>query len=146
MDSMNRKKCFKCGRVKSIDDFYAHSKMADGYLGKCKSCTKRDVAERYADPSARQRIRAYEHARFRDPARKAKVRLYAARMRTRNRGKTRARQKLANAVRNGSLIRKPCEVCGNSRAQAHHTDYRKPLDVRWLCFRHHREAHGQIVS
>lgn len=41
------KKCFKCGEIKSLDDFYKHSKMGDGHLGKCKSCTKTDTKKRY---------------------------------------------------------------------------------------------------
>lgn len=46
-------------------------------------------------------------------------------------------------VRTGRLRPKPCEVCGTSRLlQKHHTDYSKPLAVRWLCQRHHREEHG----
>lgn len=31
-------------------------------------------------------------------------------------------------------------------SQAHHEDYARPLDVRWLCFKHHRETHGQQVN
>ena len=67
------KTCFKCKRTKPIEQFYAHPEMADGYLNKCKACTKRDVASRYADPVARQRIQAYERERARSPARRAKV-------------------------------------------------------------------------
>jgi hypothetical protein len=33
-----------------------------------------------------------------------------------------------------------CEICGK-KAEAHHDDYGKPLEVRWLCFKHHREWH-----
>jgi hypothetical protein len=40
------KQCFKCGRTLSKKEFYAHKGMADGLLGKCKSCTKADVRER----------------------------------------------------------------------------------------------------
>ena len=43
---MNSKKCFKCLEWKPLTEFYAHKKMADGHLGKCKSCTRSDVKKR----------------------------------------------------------------------------------------------------
>ena len=54
------------------------------------------------------------------------------------------------AIQRGALIRKPCEVCGasgtfadgRSEVQAHHDDYNKPLEVRWLCQKHHHEWHS----
>ena len=36
------KKCFRCQKLKSINDFYKNKQMADGYLGKCKDCAKSD--------------------------------------------------------------------------------------------------------
>ena len=45
-------------------------------------------------------------------------------------------------VRSGRMIRKPCEKCGSTaRIHAHHDDYSRPLDVRWLCPLHHNEHH-----
>jgi len=32
------KKCIKCGRLISLNDFYKHSGMRDGHLNKCKKC------------------------------------------------------------------------------------------------------------
>lgn len=53
------------------------------------------------------------------------------------------------AIAAGVLIQQPCEVCGafgvmadgRCEVQAHHDDYNKPLQVRWLCQKHHHEWH-----
>lgn len=125
--------------------FYVHKQMKDGHLSKCKTCTKKDVQDRYNNPEARLRIKEYERLRFKNPERKRKIYLYARKRRIEHRGKTRANNKVSHAIRNGSLIKKPCKKCGDIIVQAHHRDYRKPLDVVWLCFKHHREEHGQKV-
>ena len=44
---MENKKCFKCGKILPLDSFYKHPKMKDGYLNKCKDCTKNDVSTKY---------------------------------------------------------------------------------------------------
>lgn len=45
------------------------------------------------------------------------------------------------SIKAGILTKQPCEVCGAKVVDAHHDDYAKPLDVRWLCRSHHREHH-----
>lgn len=46
------------------------------------------------------------------------------------------------AIQQGLLVKKPCEVCGTTeKVEAHHDDYTKPLEVRWLCKTHHQEHH-----
>lgn len=51
---METKVCFKCQQEKALTDFYVHKRMADGRLGKCKTCTKADSVnrwqEKYKDP------------------------------------------------------------------------------------------------
>lgn len=45
-------------------------------------------------------------------------------------------------IREGELVRQPCEVCGIDKTiEAHHDDYYRPLEVRWLCRKHHIEHH-----
>lgn len=139
------KRCFKCGEAKPLSAFYRHSRMADGHLNKCIECTKRDVKERY--DSKPEFIKAYESRRSRSPERKSKAIAYQRRRRSRHPEKAAAYSAVRNAVLSGRLTRLPCEVCGSTdRVEAHHDDYSRPLDVRWFCFRHHREtAHGQRV-
>lgn len=123
--------------------FYKHKQMADGHLNKCKTCAKKDVKRRYYEPDAIQRIAEYERKRFLTPERKAKVSEYQRRSRAKHPGKYKARQRVGNAIRDGRLVRLVCEICQSPKTEAHHVDYRKPFDVRWLCREHHLEAENK---
>lgn len=48
---------------------------------------------------------------------------------------------VAAEIAAGRMVRLPCEECGLEPGEAHHDDYSRPLDVRFLCFEHHREHH-----
>lgn len=50
------------------------------------------------------------------------------------------------AIRQGLLVPEPCEVCGKSKVDAHHSDYTRPLAVRWLCRKHHKAIHAAEKS
>lgn len=55
--------------------------------------------------------------------------------------KLRARARCAYAIKTGKLVRLPCEGCGEAKSEAHHDDYSKPLEVKWLCRSCHAAAH-----
>jgi len=136
------KRCFRCGEWKPRAQFYRHRMMADGRLGKCKECTRADVRANYA--TKRPAYAAYDRAREQELARRADKAESQTRHRARHPDRYQARTAVSNAIRAGRLRRQPCKVCGEP-AQAHHADYGAALDVDWLCFRHHREHHGQAV-
>lgn len=63
-----------------------------------------------------------------------------------------ARNKVRDALVRGELTTpNGCEVCGRTQfrvdggraIQAHHDDYTKPLDVRWLCAKCHNKWHRE---
>jgi hypothetical protein len=45
------------------------------------------------------------------------------------------------ALISGTLQKQGCEVCGSGEVDAHHDRYDEPLNVRWLCRRHHVRLH-----
>ena len=53
---------------------------------------------------------------------------------------------VVTAIRNKTLIRKICEICGVKNTHAHHDDYNKPLDVRWLCDLCHVRLHRSMLK
>lgn len=57
-----------------------------------------------------------------------------------------ARSILCNAVRDEKIKRLSCAVCGKNNAEAHHDNYDNPLQVRWLCRKHHQQLHKSIRS
>jgi hypothetical protein len=129
------KVCFKCQTEKPYDEFYKHPEMADGHLGKCKECAKKDVRERRL--VNHDHYLEYDRVRSRTRERLAGI----ARSQKRYPIKERARRTLHNAVARGKITKQPCQVCGVERVDAHHADYSKPLEVTWLCRRHHMEHH-----
>lgn len=111
--------------------------MGDGLLGKCKDCTRKDV--RSHREKNIERIREYDRKRGNRCTAE-----YQRQYRKRFPKKTSARRKIAYRIRNGSLNPKPCEVCGTMEfIHAHHDDYDKPLEVRWLCAAHHHQWHAK---
>ncbi len=132
------KTCFKCGITKERSDFYRHPQMADGLLGKCKECAKRDVRiDRATSPNARE----YDAKRSKDPGRRKYSREHKPK---RTPIRQRAHNAVQRAVRSGKLIKpSECNRCGTDQVRivGHHADYNKPLDVEWLCdlchLRHH---------
>jgi hypothetical protein len=137
------KTCFKCGKCLPLSEFYRHSQMRDGTLNKCKSCTKHDVKQYVIDneEKVRQRRRAYnqlpENAKRHLERGKVYIKKYQE--------KYKAHSLVGSAIKCGRLIPQNCEVCGtDEKVEAHHEDYSKPLDVVWLCFKHHRERHMQM--
>jgi len=155
---MKEKTCFKCHKVKPTSDFYKHSQMGDGYLGKCKECTKSDVKKHRRDNI--EKVRAYDKTRYREnPARKDGILRYRETTRARELAyaRTKARRKkwpdrerAHRAVQYdlsvGKLIKGPCTKCGSEvNVQAHHPDYSLPHHVIWLCVRCHLKTHGVDV-
>lgn len=68
---------------------------------------------------------------------------YKLRAMQKNPQRFRAMQIIHTAIRNGTLVRAVCEICANPKSEAHHENYDKPLEVQWLCRRHHNEAHNR---
>ena len=133
------KTCFKCGQEKPITEFYKHPQMGDGYLGKCKECTRSDAR---ANRSAKiDYYREYDRKRGSRMTKEDRIM-----QRARHPEWVKAHRSVRNALRNGTLNKKPCEVCGASFVHAHHPDYSKPLEIIWLCPLHHRQVHSQIAA
>ncbi len=132
------KYCATCGISKEEIDFNKRTASKDGLSHKCKSCQK-----------------VYDKARSKDPAREEARRIYAqteegkittnkakAQYRLRNPAKAKAMAIVSRNIRSGNLATEPCEECGTDKnIHAHHDDYLKPLNVRWLCQAHHMQWH-----
>jgi hypothetical protein len=148
------KTCFKCNAKKPLSAFYAHAQMKDGHLNKCKECTKADARKNIMEK--REYYRQYDKARASMPHRVSARKAYRKtaegkkavanahkRYKSRFPGRWAAQKIVGNAIRDHKLIKQPCFICGD-KAEAHHPDYSRPLDVVWLCNRHHREAHALV--
>lgn len=149
------KHCGTCGTDKPEDQFHKRAASPDGLAAKCKDCQRAYDKARANDP---KRVKAREEyqktERGAEAARRAK-KAYAdrnkgkilestRRYRANHPNKARAHGIVGYAIKCGNLHPEPCEVCGQpDKVHAHHDDYAKPLNVRWLCPQHHKAWHAE---
>lgn len=143
----NRERCREYGRKQAEKVRNDPQKLA-AYRER-KAREKRELRQREPErirECDRQRAAEDEKRRERDRERRdaAYWRWYRASTPERQM-KSRARARVRGEIRAGRMTRQPCEVCGK-QAQAHHDDYSRPLDVRWLCRQHHFEIHRKDVA
>ena len=118
--------------------------MRDGHLNKCKECAMNDVhLDRLNNP---EKLAIYEKYINSKPERKKQKANYLKQYRISYPEKYKSRVIVQYMIDSGKMIKLPCEVCGNTQVEAHHSDYSKPTLVTWLCHHHHRELEGRICA
>lgn len=137
---------YRCGRCKEFlpaDRFYKTKRTILGLTSECRKCHSRTSIKSRDKDRARDANREYmRRARDRSPTVFREREKANSRKRPRDE-RWRARYELNLAVHRGDLARPDrCEVCGGQvRVTAHHDDYAKPLEVRWLCYECHGKQH-----
>jgi len=116
--------CYICKEKKPKTDFHSDNGRKQGVCSTCKTCAKK---------------RTQHNNYLREYAKK-----YA--LKKENIQKLLTRMIMRKAIKSGILVRKPCIVCGNKKAEGHHQDYSKPLDIKWLCDLHHQHLHRGILK
>lgn len=132
------KSCKKCGEEKPLDGFYKHPLNRDGRDGTCKECCKararRNRSKRLDYYREYDRKRGNRHA----PG-------YLKGYRKNNAIKQQAHNRVNRAVIDGRIVKPTaCEKCGEGERglHAHHDDYLRQLEVRWLCPGCHHQWHA----
>jgi len=133
-DDGKTKVCKSCSIEKPLSEYFCSGGY---YTPRCKPCHNEWCRMQRNSPEGKS-----TYASWASSDRGKKV--ISARMkkwRTKNQQKRAAQTAVSNAIRDGRLIRKACNICGSGDPEAHHADYAKPLEVRWLCKAHHVEEH-----
>ena len=159
----NMQVCKVCKIEKPFDDFYKHKNMLSGYLTTCKKCKNKRTRDNWNNLSKEKKL---EISRNRTPNKEAKLK-YSRSEKAKNKQKNyintekgkevrkkaclnwieknkkkrQAHNAISIALRNKTISKLPCFVCGNSEVEAHHPNYDAPLDVIWLCTKHHAQLH-----
>lgn len=122
-----KKKCSTCKRERSLLDFANNRTNKDGKSYQCRDChTEQNRKWRQKNPGAK---------REEDKRKVAKDKLS---------GKHSFYALFHYATGSGKILPKPCAVCGEVKAQAHHyLGYEREhiYDVIWLCSVHHGQYH-----
>lgn len=150
------KQCRDCLEEKPLGSFHMHPQMRDGHLNKCKDCVRKRVKkytkEKEKDPQwlAKERKRQREKTSAKRYLRISKTPTKEDRYKATSKYrkshplKHAAHMAVQVAIKSQKLFKQPCQVCGNPNSEAHHDNYEEPLNVLWLCSKHHAARHVQL--
>jgi len=124
---------------KSESCFHKRAASKDGLSASCKDCQRAYDKARLRDPKRMKARRDYQKTNKGKLAHSKACKKWVEK----NQIKRAAHILVGNALRDGRLKKKPCEICGDKKSHGHHDDYAKPLEVRWLCDAHHKEWHSE---
>ena len=156
---IDMKRCPTCAETKPLDAFGKKARTLDGRCCQCRACVAAYDRRRKADPVARERMRESSRVWRRRPEVRARlaqekravytakaetIKAAARAQRATHPEKHRAHNAVKDALERGDIVRRPCIVCGDLKAEAHHPDYARPLDVIWYCRPHHRQHHAEL--
>lgn len=135
------RRCYRCQKEKELTDFYKSKSKKLGRAYCCKECDKAEKRETWEKEPEKLKARMKWFYTKNQADRIKKVIAYRKKD-----GRAQVRYKATVAanslIRSGTIPKLPCETCKTTqKLQAHHDDYTKPLSVRWLCIKHHREWH-----
>lgn len=154
LEGSSAKRCPVCQKMTPLNGgFHRNRTTKDGFACYCRTCTPIVVAPFINREKARQVAKLAWSTIRNDPTYWQRKRAYYSRVLApryrcdvEERRKIEARWMVYYAVKYGTL-KKPaaCSSCGRGSSghglQAHHTDYSKPLEVRWLCTACHGKTH-----
>lgn len=129
------KECRKCKIKKIPEDFYKDKRAKDGLYSYCKKCQDKVSRSTTLLYFKTEKWKNYLKCYMRKYTEKNLIKTNEARE------KDLCRQKTRYAKRKGILKKDNCVICNSKNSEAHHEDYSKPLEVIWLCKKHHTEKH-----
>jgi len=136
---MDKKKCNKCGELKPSDAFYRDKNTANKHRPRCKQCTEAArTTVMYKVREQKKKWRQKNKTRLNALARE---RYLKRKELNKCKANGKARGVVAQKIRSGKVVRKPCCICGDEMGEMHHVDYSKPMKVLFLCKEHHTIWH-----
>lgn len=167
------KQCSRCKNVKPVEEFAVRSDRPCGRQSRCRKCQSdvyqenrehnlavckiyretipEIIKERKAEYYRKNVGHITERVKnYRQTERGKEVnREIARRLREKHPDKIMARSAVYLAIRDGRLVPQPCEICGaTTDIEAHHESYAPEhhLDVNWLCPKHHKHLHMNLIT
>lgn len=124
---MEKFKCSTCKIEKERENFFKNKSRNNNVSAMCKRCAAERDSQKY------QNRKHYFSAYQKQYSQKFPEKRLAHIL-------------VNKALSSGELIKQKCIKCGNPDTEGHHEDYSKPLEVIWLCNKHHQRLHQMLRS